>query len=242
MNNYTVFDHIKIILVRPTEAGNIGATARAMKNMALSKLCLVSPKEFPSAVATARASSADDILQNAEVVENLAAGINDVNLVIGASARQRSNKWQQLDVVDACLQIKKVAQTGGKVAVMFGTENSGLSNTELNYANTLMTIPGNPEYFSLNVAQAVQVFAYQNFISNIDTQFENTTNLANQASIENFYQHLEQVLDNINYIEETRPRELTLSRIKRIFNKSQLTTDELAILRGILHNIKPFAK
>lgn len=238
-----MFENIRIVMVKTTEAGNIGAAARAMKNMALSKLYLVNPSNFPSSIATARASGADNILASAVVVDNLSKALTGVNLVIAASARQRHTKWEQLDVVQSCEKIKQISNSGGKVAVVFGTENSGLSNAELDLANVLMTIPGNSNYFSLNVASAVQVFAYQHFISNQSIEFAKITeNNATFDEVEGFYQHLEQVLAHINYLEEKRPKHLIMRRLRKIFTRTVLQKDEVAILRGILRNIKPYEK
>ena len=162
-------------MVNTTEPGNIGAAARAMKNMMLSELYLVSPSNYPSAVATARASGADDVLSNAKVCSTLEEALKGASLVIGASARQRNIKWRQLDVIDACSEIQTtIASNDEEVAVVFGTENSGLTNEELDLCSILMTIPGNPKYFSLNVASAIQVFAYQNLVSSIDGKFDNS--------------------------------------------------------------------
>jgi len=174
--NYT-FDKVRVVMVNTTEPGNIGAAARAMKNMSLSQLYLVNPKGYPSAVATARASGADDILSQAVVCETLEEALAGSHLVIGASARQRNIKWKQMDVVDACAEIQKTtAVDTQEVAVVFGTENFGLTNEELDLCQILMTIPGNPNYFSLNIAAAIQVFAYQNYVYNTTTQFEKSTN------------------------------------------------------------------
>jgi TrmH family RNA methyltransferase len=244
----TLFNNIRIILVQTTEAGNIGSVARAMKNMCLSDLYLVNPKDFPSSVATARASSADDILANATVVDTLADALGGVHLIIGASARQREREVPQLDVVQSCQKSKEVLENKGKVAIMFGTERSGLTNAELDFAHILMTIPGNPDYFSLNLAQAVQVFAYQNFITlndNVDILSQmNTTNttqnLASFNEINGLHNHLFQVLEHIDYFDEKRPLELTQRRLKRIFSKAELASDEVAMLRGILRNIKEY--
>jgi TrmH family RNA methyltransferase len=215
--NYTLtpFDKVRIVMVNTTEPGNIGAGARAMKNMALSRLYLVNPSNFPSAVATA-----------------------------GASARQRSMKWRQLDVVDSCAEIQKTLEHDGQeVAVIFGTERSGLTNDELDLCHILMTIPGNPEYFSLNVASAIQVFAYQYFVCNSQTNFESSENtLASFGELEGFYKHLEQVLEHIEYFEEKRPRPLLMRRLRRLFGRAQPEQEEVAILRGILRNIKHFEK
>tara|TARA_Y100000741_G_C18208093_1_gene540559 strand:- start:531 stop:1226 length:696 start_codon:yes stop_codon:yes gene_type:complete len=229
-------------MVNTTEPGNIGAAARAMKNMMLSQLYLVSPSKFPSAVATARASGADDILSNARVCSTLEEALNGVKLVIGASARQRNIKWRQLDVIDTCSQIQSsIVSSDEDVAVVFGTENSGLTNEELDLCSILMTIPGNPKYFSLNVASAVQVFAYQNFISSIDGKFDNTPkDIASFEDLNSFFKHLEQVLEHINYFDSKKPKSLLMRRIRRLFGRSEPEKDEIAILRGILNKINPY--
>ena len=122
------YNKIRIVMVNTTEPGNIGAAARAMKNMALTRLYLVNPSNYPSATATARASGADDVLFNAMVCETLEEALDGVSLVIGASARQRRIKWRQLDVVESCSEIDDITQNNQEVAVVFGTEKSGLSN------------------------------------------------------------------------------------------------------------------
>jgi len=241
--NYT-FDSVRVVMVNTTEPGNIGAAARAMKNMNLSKLYLVNPKGYPSAVATARASGADDVLAGAVVCDTLEEALQGSHLVIGASARQRNIKWKQMDVVGACSEIQKTTTIEGQeVAVVFGTENSGLSNEELDLCQILMTIPGNPNYFSLNVASAIQVFAYQNYISNTTTEFEKSTNeIASNVELEGFYAHLAQVLEHIDYFEEKRPKELLMRRMRRFFGRAEPEKEEVAIFRGILRNIQPFKK
>ena len=241
--NYT-FDSVRVVMVNTTEPGNIGAAARAMKNMNLSKLYLVNPKGYPSAVATARASGADDVLAGAVVCDSLEEALQGSHLVIGASARQRNIKWKQMDVVGACNEIQKTTTIEGQeVAVVFGTENSGLSNEELDLCQILMTIPGNPNYFSLNVASAIQVFAYQNYISNTTTEFEKSSNeLASFDELEGFYTHLAQVLEHIEYFEDKRPKELLMRRLRRFFGRAEPEKEEVAIFRGILRNIKPFQK
>lgn len=237
--NYT--DHLKIVMVNTTKPGNLGAAARAMKNMGLSKLCLVNPRNYPSAEATARASGADDILAAATVKTSLAEALSGVDLVIGASARQRSVKWQQLDVVESCHEAQKTIAEQGEVAVVFGTENSGLTNAELDLCQILMTIPSNPDYSSLNVASAIQVFAYQNFTINTPTTFTPNANPpAGNAELQGFYQHLEQALTHLNYFHPKRPKDLLMRRLRRFFNRTTPEKEELAIFRGILHSIKPF--
>ena len=245
-SNYTspAFDKVRIVMVDTTEPGNIGAAARAMKNMSLSRLFLVNPNKYPSAAATARASGADDVLSNAVVCSSLEEALEGVHLVIGASARQRNIKWKQMDVIDTCKEIQKtLAKSRQQVAVIFGTENSGLTNKELDLCHILMTIPGNPDYFSLNVASAIQVFAYQYFVSNIQVDFESTENeLASFEELEGFYVHLEQVLDHIDYFDENRPKSLLMRRLRRLFGRSYPEKEEVAILRGILKGIKPYNK
>jgi len=149
-----------------------------------------------------------------------------------------------MDVLDTCNEIQKtLAKSKQQVAVIFGTENSGLTNEELDLCNILMTIPGNPDYFSLNVASAIQVFTYQNFVSNIQIDFENSDNeLASFEELEGFYVHLEQVLEHIDYFEEKRSKSLLMRRLRKLFGRSYPEKEEVAILRGILTSIKPYNK
>lgn len=239
--NYTF---VRIVMVNTTEAGNIGAAARAMKNMNLDKLYLVNPSGYPSAVATARASGADDVLASAVVCDSLEEALRGTSIVIGASARQRSVRWRQMDVVDACKEIQKNTTTENEdAAVVFGTEKYGLTNEEMDLCQILMTIPGNPKYFSLNVASAIQVFAYQNFVLNNTTNFDNDKNdFPSFDEKESFYKHLEQVLEHLEYFQENRPKELLMRRLRRFFNRSEIEKEELAIFRGIIKKIKPFDK
>ena len=229
-------------MVNTTEPGNIGAAARAMKNMLLTELYLVSPSNYPSAVATARASGADDVLSSAKVCNTLEEALLGVHLVIGASARQRNIKWRQLDVIETCGEIQSIVSSKGQeVAVVFGTENSGLTNEELDLCSILMTIPGNPEYFSLNVASAIQVFAYQNFVSTVESKFDNSGGeTANFEELNSFYNHLEQSLDHINYFDSKKPKSLLMRRLRRLFGRSNPEKEEVAILRGILNKINPY--
>ena len=229
-------------MVNTTEPGNIGAAARAMKNMLLTELYLVSPSNYPSAVATARASGADDVLSSAKVCSTLEEALIGAHLVIGASARQRNIKWRQLDVIETCGEIQSIVSSKGQeVAVVFGTENSGLTNEELDLCSILMTIPGNPEYFSLNVASAIQVFAYQNFVSTVESKFDNSGGeTANFEELNSFYNHLEQSLDHINYFDSKKPKSLLMRRLRRLFGRSNPEKEEVAILRGILNKINPY--
>ena len=242
--NYTLtnFDKVRIVMVNTTEPGNIGAAARAMKNMSLKQLFLVNPSNYPSAVATARASGADDVLSSAVICHSLEEALEGTHLVIGASARQRNIKWKQLDVIDTCSEIQKsITKANQEVAVVFGTENSGLTNEELDLCSILMTIPGNPEYFSLNVASAIQVFAYQNYVSNVEGGFDNSGGeLANFDDLDSFYKHLEQILKYIDYFDKKKPKSLLMRRLRRLFGRSHPEKEEIAILRGILNKINPY--
>ena len=235
-----IFNKVRVVMVETSEAGNIGAAARAMKNMCLSQLYLVNPKNYPSATATARASGADDVLSQAIVCQTLAEALDGCHLVIGASARQRAIKWQQLDVIESCALIDEtIKHQNQEVAVIFGTENAGLTNEQLDLCQVLMTIPGNPDYFSLNIAQAIQVFAYQNFVQSAQKkQFEQPKNIASFNELENFYTHLQTVMVDINYVDKNKPLEKLMRRIRALFNRASLEKDEVAILRGFLTQIE----
>ena len=227
-------NNIRIVLVQTSHPGNIGATARAMKNMCLSELVLVQPSVHPSEEATARASGADDVLASARVVDSLADALADCRLVIGASARLRSVPWPILVPREAA-QLAAVEAPRSPVAMVFGRESSGLSNQELDLCSHLVNIPTNPAYSSLNVAMAVQVISYELMlaVNGADVQAVNTPDCANNAEMEGFFGHLEQALDDIGFTDDRRSDKL-MRRLRRLFHRALPDSEEVNILRGIL--------
>ena len=151
---------IRIVLVGTTHPGNIGAVARAMKNMGLTDLVLVEPKYFPHEDATARASGAEDLLESATVVSTLDEALADCVFTAGASARSRAIEWPCMEPRECAAKLVETS-AGGPVAVVFGPEKSGLSNSDLDRCQVLLTIPTNPDFSSLNIAMAVQVITYE---------------------------------------------------------------------------------
>ena len=241
-----MLSNIKIVLVETSHPGNIGGVARAMKNMSVSQLRLVTPKIFPSADATARASGADDILATASVYPDLAAAVADCQIVIGASARPRTISWPEKTARE-CGEYCVKESDGKNIAIVFGRENSGLKNHELDLCHYLLRIPCNSGYSSLNLAAAVQVVCYELFIatgeqhvSSIGDQDQEP--LATAAQMELFYQHLQQTIADIGFLRPDKTKSM-MRRLRRIFNRTQLDRKELDILRGILrfsqnHNSK----
>jgi TrmH family RNA methyltransferase len=228
-----MLNNIQIILVGITHPGNIGAAARAMKTMELSQLRLVQPKIFPSVEATARASGADDILANAQIFDTLADSIKDCHLVIGTSTRARHITWPTL-TPKACAE--KSRKFSGKVAIIFGREQSGLTNEELELCHFIVQIATNPTFSSLNVASAVQILAYElheSFINHSGTTVELEDPPASAEMMGHFYQHLEQTLIDIEFLDPEKPKHL-MRRLHRLFNRSQPIDSEINILRGIL--------
>lgn len=215
--------------------GNIGAVARAMKNMCMNELTLVAPKIFPSADATSRASGADDILASAVVCDSLEEAVADCQIVIGASARSRSIAVPDESPRICAERILPIAQDK-KIAILFGRENSGLKNHELDLCQTLLTIPSNPEYSSLNIAAAVQVVCYELLVASgqtVEKAEERDVPLANSAQMESFYAHLYQALEEIGFINPDKSTSI-MRRLRRVYHRAALDTKELDILRGIL--------
>ena len=226
---------IRIVLVGTTHPGNIGACARAMKNMGVTDLALVRPKYFPHDDATARASGAEDILENATVVDTLEEAIADCVYVTGASARSRAISWPSLDAREGAARLREESRNG-PVAAVFGPEKSGLSNADLDHCHTLLTIPTNPEFSSLNLAMAVQVLTYELCTLREDEplpEYEADAPPATSGELEHFYTHLERVLTDIRFLDPDNPRHL-MRRLRRLFIRAGLDQNELNILRGVL--------
>jgi TrmH family RNA methyltransferase len=226
-----------MVLVNTTHPGNIGAAARAMKNMGLSDLALVEPKIFPSEEATARASGADDILAGAKVSATLEEAIADCELVIGASARLRTIPWPLLTPREAA---QMAAGTPAKTAILFGREHSGLTNEELERCHYLLHIPCNPEFSSLNIAAALQVVAYEIFVAAEENPAlaKPMSPLATGEQMESFYGHLEETLHEVRFLHEKKSSPSLLRRLRRIFNRARLEQKEIHILRGILNAVQ----
>lgn len=224
----------RIVLVGTTHPGNIGAVARAMKNMGLADLALVDPRYFPDKEATARASGAEDLLENATVVDTLAEAIADCVYVAGASARSRAINWPCLDARDCAARLLDQGRKG-PVAAVFGPEKSGLSNSDLDHCDTLLTIPTNPDFSSLNLAMAVQVVTYELRLAQAVKlpEYEADAPVATSREMENFYEHLERVLTALQFLDPHNPRHL-MRRLRRLFIRARPDQNEVNILRGIL--------
>ena len=234
----SVFSNVRIVLVGTTHPGNIGAAARAMKTMSQDNLYLVNPKEFPSAEATARAAGADDILANASIHSDLKSAISDCELVITTSARVRSIPWPMV-TPGGCAD--KIVESGsGNTAIVFGRENSGLSNEEMELGNLVLQIPTNAEYSSLNLASAVQIICYELMLKSNDNEVvikEQKAPYVDQDKIEMFFGHLEQCMVDIGYHDVNNPRRL-MHRMRRLFNRARLDESEWKILRGFLAKVQ----
>ena len=234
MNN----QNVKIVLIETSHPGNIGAAARAMKNMCLDKLCLVKPKEFPSAVATARASGADDVLANAVCYETLQDAVKDCALVVGASARLRSVEWPEL-TPRQCAELVDIEEKKGGVAIIFGREDSGLSNEELDKCQYLVHIPTNSEYSSLNIAAAIQVICYELYLAKSasvkpsDIEQTSIDQRATGKQMEGFFEHMETALTEIGFLKPPSCQKL-IRRLRRLYNRAQLDETDINILRGVL--------
>jgi len=235
-----VLKNIRIVLVQTTHPGNIGAVARAMKTMCLQNLYLVQPKQFPDPVATARAKQAEDVLENAVVVNTLQEAIADCCLVLGTSARSRTLTWPTLNVAKARAQIIQEANHN-PVAIVFGRERHGLTNEEIQLCHYQLNIPANPEYSSLNLAAAVQVAAYeiyQQYLSQSEVLADAVpSDLATMAEVAGFYEHLEHVLTETNFVDPLRPGQI-MARLQRLYNRARLDKVEINVLRGFLKAVQ----
>lgn len=233
-------NNIHIVLVESSHPGNIGAAARAMKTMGLSKLSLVNPARYPSAEATARASSANDLLASAGVYASLDETLSDCSFVVGTSARARHLQWPGYTPDMAAQQLLLHARQA-PVALVFGREKWGLTNDELARCQALVTVNTSPAYSSLNLAAAVQIMAYElrrQWLMESETAVEQAVPErelpATAAELAGLYEHLEQTLNDIGVIRKNQPKIMLLRRLRRLFNRVGPSTVEVNILRGIL--------
>ena len=233
--------NIRFVLVEPSHPGNIGAVARAMKTMGLSKLYLVQPEEYPSEVALRRAVGALDVLDNAVICSSLAEALADCSLVVATSARSREVSWAQKEPAAAAVNIVDVASEA-PVAIVFGRERSGLNNEELDQTRLQIIIPSNPGYSSLNLASAAQIIAYEIRKRILSVEIESPNGepknkpwetLASHEDLYGMYEHIEEALAAIEFI-KYRPATKLMRKIIRLFSKANITVEELQIIRGIM--------
>ena len=235
-----LLNSVKVVLVGTTHPGNIGAPARAMKNMGIIDLALVEPKEFPSDVATFRSKAAKDILEKASVHTSLEEAISECELVVGTSARERTVPWPVLNPREAAEEMHK-SSLNGKVAIVFGREDRGLTNEELGLCNFHVHIPSDPEYSSLNLSQAVQILAYEIRLSYLQDRHVNKeywdVELANNEQTERLINHMDELMQEVDFYDVENPRKL-LVRVRRFFKRSKIDVMEANIFRGLFATIQ----
>jgi TrmH family RNA methyltransferase len=234
-------DNIRIVLVEPTHPGNIGATARAMGNMGLRRLHLVSPAEFRTREAYARAAGANWILDEAVVTDSVSQAVAECDLLIATTARPRAVDWPTLSPRQAATELVEASRTG-QVGILFGRESRGLKNAEIDHCQYLVHIPADGAFSSLNLASAVLLMAYEMRLQTVDdsppSPLESAKQWpANAEQMERFYRHLQTTLDDIDFIKATSSIKL-MRKITRIFNRARLTVEEINILRGILSAVQ----
>lgn len=234
-----MLDNVRIVLVNPSHPGNIGATARAMKTMGLSELYLLNPKTFPDPKATARASGALDILEQAQVVNHLSDAVAGCEWIIGTSARNRHLSKPMTNPRRCAAHITRQPQN--RFALLFGRERTGLTNEELSACHQHLMIASNPDFSSLNLGSAVQIVAYELRMASLSTEEITPTDAPRQLApadqLMGFYQHLEKILRDIEFLDPKQPKQL-MQRLQRLFNRALLDTREINILRGILSHIE----
>ena len=233
---------VKIILIETSNSGNIGSTLRAMKTMGFGNLCLVNPKKFPSEEVTALAANASDLINTVEVVNNLEEALDGCNLVVGTSSRDRKVPWPNESIISASPKIIAEADKDNTVAILFGREDRGLTNDELQRCNLHVHIPANEDYPVLNVAMSVQVICYQLLIDKtLCSEGKKNTYwdvpLAEANHVNRLIKHFTEVAEKLEVFNKGNPRQIG-ARIKRLFTRIGLDEMEVNFMRGFLSAIE----
>ena len=235
---------IRFVLANTSHPGNIGSAARAIRTMGFHHLTLVAPAQFPHGDAYALAAGAIDVLDRARVVATLPEALADSTLVLGATARMRGVSLDEWSPRDAAARALEAATAGREVALVFGNERAGLSNDEIKLCHAAVHIPSDPDYSSLNLAQAVQVVAYElrmAVLHGVSTRVGNLDAPASGAELEGFFEHLAQTLDDIEFHKGRSPRTI-MRRLRKLFMRAAPDQRELRVLRGILADAQRMAR
>ena len=245
-----VLSRVRVILCRPRHPGNIGAAARAIKTMGLSRLVLVAPERYvaPDEEAQARASGADDVLAAAQVVGSLDDALQGVVCAAALTARRREVEPPRTALRDASRAMVEHAAGGGDVALVFGGETAGLSNEEVMRCDLIVSLSANPVYGSLNLGAAVQVLAHELRMAAAGTNqadlqavSERLSPLATRDEIEGLMQHLEAQMTATGFFDAGNPKRL-MPKLRRLFGRAEMERDEVNILRGFLASIERFGR
>jgi tRNA (cytidine32/uridine32-2'-O)-methyltransferase len=230
---------INIVLVDTIHPGNIGSVARAMKTMGLSKLSLVNPRVFPSDDAIALSGNATDVLKNAKIYKNIREAIKDSTFVYATSSRDRSIQWPIKDAASAAKDIHAEVNNNKEISIIFGKEDRGLTNDELENANRLIEIPANPIYPVLNLAMSVQIISYEIFKASSDIKLKEWRDYpeVNSEQLQMLIDHFIDTAVEIDVIDPDNPKKI-ISRIKRMFTRLQPDEMEASFMRGFLSGIK----
>lgn len=236
MNRSDPLKNVRVVLCGTSHPGNIGAAARALKTMGLSRLYLVAPRRFPDPEALSRASHATDVVARARVCPTLEEALSGVAFAVACSARSREIAVPQVAVREAAGRVVEVARRQ-QAALVFGNESHGLTTAQVNKCQLLATIPANPRYSSLNLAAAVQVFSYELRMAATEKAASAVRSkplpLASFEEVEGFYAHLERSMIAFGFLDPDHPKKL-MPRLRRLFARAGLEKEEVNILRGIL--------
>jgi len=229
---------VKIILIETSNSGNIGSVLRAMKTMGFKNLCLVNPKKFPSDEVKALAANAKDMIDDVVVVDTLDEALSDIDFVVGTSSRIRKVPWPNEPLNTVTPQINKIIESKTNVGILFGREDRGLTNDELQRCNLHMHIPANEEYPVLNLAMAVQVVCYQIYIDSLSKKsLVKNDNWdvpkAKSNHVKRLIEHFISVAEELEVFNKGNPRQIG-ARIKRMFTRIGLDEMEVNFLRGFL--------
>ena len=226
---------VQIVLVETSHPGNIGSVARAMKNMGLANLALINPKKFPHQEATALAGNATDVLDNAKIFTSIQEAVKNSKVIYATSARDRSIEWPTLSARDAALEMQELVMNKIQVSIIFGREDRGLTNEELQLANKHLIIPAHPDYPVLNIAMSTQVVCYELYQSAQNNSVESWQDFPEYTSEElnNLIEHFNETVEALELVDPKNPKQI-MTRMERMFRRLYPDQMEGNFLRGFL--------
>ncbi|MDA8614385.1 RNA methyltransferase [Gammaproteobacteria bacterium] len=226
---------VQIVLVETSHPGNIGSVARAMKNMGLANLSLINPKKFPHQEATALAGNATEVLDNAKIFSSIQEAVNTSKVIYATSARERTIEWPTLTANDAASEIQELVANEIEVSILFGREDRGLTNDELQLANKHLIIPAHPDYPVLNIAMSTQVVCYELYQAAQKNSVDSWQDFPEYTSEElnNLIDHFNETVIALELVDPNNPKQI-MTRMERMFRRLYPDQMEGNFLRGFL--------